>query len=56
MSQKYSVQVTEGEMDEDEEEINQQVTETLPNKQAPPLQQEEQISILHEYHLCNLSL
>ena len=46
MSQKYSVQVIEGEMDEDEEELNQQISETLPNKQAPSPQKEDQISIM----------
>jgi len=46
MSQKYSVQVIEGEMDEDEEELAQEVPESLPNKQPPSPKQEDQPSII----------
>jgi len=42
MSQKYSVQVIEGEMDEDEEELTQEVPEAVLNKQPSSPKQEDQ--------------
>jgi len=42
MSQKYSVQVIEGEMDEDEEELTQEVPEAILNKQSPSPKREDQ--------------
>jgi len=42
MSQKYSVQVIEGEMDEDEEELAQEVPEAIMNKQVSSPKQDDQ--------------